>query len=86
LCIAAKNGHLDVVKWCRENECEWDENTCANAAENGHLLDSNGVNGSPLDSRTCYYAAENGHLDVIKWLHESGCPRENVTFRYYGAR
>ena len=34
---AAKNGHLDVLKWARENGCEWDSWTCSNAAKNGHL-------------------------------------------------
>jgi hypothetical protein len=26
-----------VLKWARENGCPWDEWTCANAAEGGHL-------------------------------------------------
>ena len=29
---AAWNGHLEVLKWARENCCNWDELTCANAA------------------------------------------------------
>ena len=28
---AAKGGHLEVLKWARENGCEWDSDTCANA-------------------------------------------------------
>ena len=36
-CGAAYGGHLDVLKWTRENGCEWDWRTCSNAAENGHL-------------------------------------------------
>ena len=34
---AAKNGHLDCLKYAHENGCPWDEDTCTNAAENGHL-------------------------------------------------
>ena len=34
---AASNGHLDVLKWARENGCKWDSLTCSNAALNGHL-------------------------------------------------
>ena len=29
--------HLHVLKWARENGCEWYSCTCAYAAENGHL-------------------------------------------------
>jgi hypothetical protein len=34
---AARNGHLEVLKWARENGCSWNENTCTYAAKNGHL-------------------------------------------------
>ena len=34
---AAFGGHLDVLKWARENDCEWDPQTCSWAARNGHL-------------------------------------------------
>ncbi len=33
---AAKGGHLDVLKYARENGCPWDSFVCAMAAENGH--------------------------------------------------
>ena len=35
--IAAENGWLDLLKWARQNGCNWDSNTCSNAAFNGHL-------------------------------------------------
>jgi hypothetical protein len=28
---------LEVLKWARENGCEWNADVCANAALNGHL-------------------------------------------------
>jgi hypothetical protein len=34
---AAKGGHLEVLKWVRENDFWWSEWTCACAAEGGHL-------------------------------------------------
>ena len=34
---AALNGHLEMLKWARENGCDWNSDTCANAAINGHL-------------------------------------------------
>jgi hypothetical protein len=47
---AAKGGHLEVLKWARENGCPWDELTCANAAERGHLgmLQWARANGCPV--------------------------------------
>jgi hypothetical protein len=48
-----------VLKWARENGCPWDERTCANAAEGGHLevLKWARANGCPWDEETCMYAA-----------------------------
>jgi len=34
---AAQNGHIEVVKWARENGCLWDECACSYVASNGHL-------------------------------------------------
>ncbi len=33
----ALNGHLEVLKWARANNCPWDRWTCINAANNGNL-------------------------------------------------
>lgn len=35
--LAAKGGHLEILKWLRERECYWDQDTCSGAAEGGHL-------------------------------------------------
>jgi len=77
----AANGHLDVLKWARENGCPWNEWTCTNAAENGHLdvLKWARENGCPWDEWTCEYAAGSGHLDVLKWARENGCPWDEDT-------
>ena len=34
---AARQGNLEMVKYCVANECPIDEWACAHAAENGHL-------------------------------------------------
>ena len=35
--IAAKNGWLDLLKWARKNECQWNNSVCSYAALYGHL-------------------------------------------------
>ena len=30
---AARGGHLEVLKWARENGCDWNISTCSYAAE-----------------------------------------------------
>ena len=52
-------GHLEVLKWARENDCPWDEGTCMCAAKGGHLdvLKWARENDCPWDEHTCTYAA-----------------------------
>ncbi|KAL6057647.1 Ankyrin repeat-containing domain [Balamuthia mandrillaris] len=66
--FAARNGHLDVLCWLREQGCPWDEQTCAYAAMNGQLevLQWAREQGCPWDKHTCAQAARNGHLEVLK--------------------
>jgi len=52
---AAKNGHLAVLRWAREQDCPWDEDTCAFAAAGGHLavLQWAQEHGCPWDKSLC---------------------------------
>ena len=34
---AAKGGHLEVLKWARDNVCPWDEDTREIAARKGYV-------------------------------------------------
>ena len=70
--FAAMNGHLEILKWARTNQCPWNEDTCACAAKNGHLeiLKWARANQCPWDEETCRRAANNGHL---------GCPWDEET-------
>ncbi len=36
--MAAQKGHLHVVKWARENGCDWDENTSRLAAQHSFAI------------------------------------------------
>ena len=50
----------------RENGCLWDEMTCANAAEGGHLkvLRWARENGCPWDENTRRIAASKGYVET----------------------
>jgi len=74
--MAAKNGHLNCLKYARENGCLWGKMTCSNAAEQGHLdcLKYAHENGCFWDQTTCSKAAKNGHLECLKYAHQNGCP------------
>jgi hypothetical protein len=72
---AAESGHLEILKYLREEvKAPWGWMTAANAAENGHLhileylverkYRKYGV-------YACENAAAYGHLDCLKYLHET---------------
>jgi len=52
---AARGGHLDVLKWARENGAPWNEQTCANAAAGGYL-------------EVLKWAREHGARDIRTWV------------------
>jgi len=72
----AIEGHLEVLKWAREQGCPWGADTCANAAWGGHLELLKWVReaGCPWNESTCTRAAEYGHLEVLKWAREASSP------------
>ena len=63
---AAWGGHLEMLKWTRENDCPWNEDTCAAAAEGGHLevLMWARENDCPWDEDTCGLAASKGYVET----------------------
>ena len=67
---AALGGHLEVLKWLREQMgCPWDESTCGAAARGGHLevLEWAVTHGCPIDgSKIVKEAAAGGHLKVLQ--------------------
>jgi hypothetical protein len=64
---------LSVLKWARENGCEWNDWTCTEAAYLGHLevLKWAISNGCQISSTTLKYAKENGNLKILKWLEDT---------------
>jgi hypothetical protein len=81
---AVESGHLEVLKWTRENGCHWDKWAYTLAAKNGRLnvLKYLRKNGCPQDEWACAYAAKNGHLDVLKYLRKNGCPQDEWACAY----
>lgn len=79
--FAAKNGHLEVLKYAHENGCPWNVKICSYASLNGHLevLKYAHDNDCPWDNETCSNAAYNGQLEVLKYAYENDCPWDNET-------
>ena len=73
---AAHGGHLEVLRWARENDCLWDEDVCAAAARSGHLevIQWAREHGALWNEDTCTFAAQGGHLEVLQWAREHDCP------------
>ena len=70
---AARQGNLEMVKYCVANQCPIDVYACANAALNGHLECLKYLREeakAPWDFRTADGAAQNGHLHILEYLVE----------------
>ena len=72
---AARNGHLEVLKYLREEaKAPWNWYTATRAAENGHLHILEYLverKYDEYDEYACAYAAINGYLDCLQYLHET---------------
>ncbi|CAL6397622.1 unnamed protein product [Bathycoccus prasinos] len=70
---AARQGNLEMVKYCVANECPVDEDACAYAAESGNLECLKYLHEeakAPWDWDTAICAAEHGHLHILEYLVE----------------
>ena len=72
---AASGGHLEILKYLREEvKAPWDSETAICAALNGHLHIFEYLverKFDKYDAWACECAAEKGHLDCLKYLHET---------------
>ena len=72
---AAQNGHLEVLKYLREEvKAPWNLGTASRAAKNGHLHVLEYLVERKFDKYNewaCTLAAEYGHLDCLKYLRET---------------
>ena len=80
---AARQGNLEMVKYCVANECPIDEWACARAAQNGHLECLKYLREevkAPWNSWTAEWAARNGHLHILEYLVERKYDEYGVFF------
>ena len=87
MCKCCQNGHLECLKYLREEaKAPWDSGTAHWAAANGHLHILEYLVERKYDQYSecaCEYAAENGHLDCLKYLHETAkAPWDYMAVRY----
>jgi len=70
---AARQGNLEMVKYCVADKCPIDWRACACAAFNGHLECLKYLREevkAPWNCITANWAAENGHLHILEYLVE----------------
>jgi hypothetical protein len=78
---AARQGNLEMVKYCVENRCTVTADACANAALSGHLECLKYLREevqAPWDSWTADRAAEYGYLHILEYLVESKFDKYDV--------
>jgi hypothetical protein len=73
ICGAARQGNLEMVKYCVAKKCPIDAWACASAAIDGHLECLKYLReeaNAPWDWKTASWAAYNGHLHILEYLVE----------------
>ena len=79
--LAARLGHLEVLRWARDNGGKLTEDLCMEVAFEGHLVALQNLRavGCPWGAKVCHTAANRGQLEILKWLRGNGCPWDVMT-------
>jgi hypothetical protein len=86
---AARQGNLEMVKYCVAKECPIDKWACAEAADGGQLECLKYLREevkAPWDSWTAEWAAQNGHLHILEYLVERKYDKYNERACEYAAK
>jgi hypothetical protein len=83
LCVRGEGGHLEVLKWARENSCPWDGRTCTERGEGRPPRDAEVGARERLPVGRCRraIAAVCGHFELLRWARENGAPWDEITRR-----
>lgn len=83
---ACKHGHIECLKYAREQGAEW-HYYAASMAATGHLecLVYAHENGAPWNMSTCAQAASTGSMDCLKYAVENGAEL-NTAASFYAAK
>jgi hypothetical protein len=71
-----------ICRFCLSEANNIQEHFCDAAARIGHVFCLERAHnhfGVMWNEDTCYYAATRGKLDCLIYLHENGCPWDNMT-------
>jgi hypothetical protein len=68
-CIAY-SGNIPMMKWARSDKSSSNDETDVEERSRKQLR----LTPFPWDTETCSNAAKFGHLQLLKWIHEQGCP------------
>ena len=87
----ARHGAVNALSWARTHDLKWDHKTCEKAAKHGHLavlkmvanqwplgMATMRVDCTMFTVRAFAYAAGGGHVEIVQWLHEHGCARNEA--------
>ena len=86
---AARQGNLEMVKYCVAKKCPIGVMACANAADGGQLECLKYLREeakAPWDHWTAEWAAENGHLHILEYLVERKYKKYKARACVYAAR
>jgi|SaaInlV_165m_DNA_2_1040747.scaffolds.fasta_scaffold10610_2 hypothetical protein len=80
---AILNQKLNVLKWARSINCEWDLWSCMYAVEskNKEILEWIHNNGCPWGWWTIISTVEQNNIDMLKWLYSQKCACSKLAYK-----
>ena len=83
---AALSGTIEMLEYCYQNSCPFDEDACSKALGNADKDQSLEVlkwlrcHKCPWNEQTCSSAARNNNMKALKWARKNGCAWNEETF------